>query len=122
MRVNVRRLALACALVAGVAACGSKPAATAIGNADTGRVLVRQYGCGGCHRIPGVATADGVFGPPLVRIGRRVYLAGLVANTPENMVRWIRAPQAIDPRTAMPDLGVGEAQARDMTAYLMQLK
>jgi cytochrome c1 len=38
------------------------------------------------------------------------------------MVRWIRAPKAFDPQTAMPTLGVGEEHARDMVAYLYTLR
>jgi cytochrome c1 len=91
-------------------------------DANNGRLLLRQFGCGDCHRIPGVAAAEGTFGPPLTAIGRRIYLAGHLPNTPDNLVRWIRAPQSIDPATAMPDLAVGEAHARDMAAYLGTLR
>lgn len=104
------------------AACAELPPPHAPGNADNGRLLLRQFGCGSCHRIAGVATAEGNVGPPLDAIARRVYLAGRLPNTPENMVRWIRAPQSIDPQTAMPDLQVTEAHARDMTAYLYTLR
>jgi cytochrome c1 len=34
------------------------------------------------------------------------------------MERWIRDPQHVSPGTAMPDLGVGEGDARDITAFL----
>jgi cytochrome c1 len=51
-------------------------------------------------------------------VALRLYIAGLLINTPENMVAWIRHPQAVKPLTAMPDLGVPENDARDMTAYL----
>ena len=92
------------------------------GDPERGKLLLRQYGCGSCHSIPGVAAARGNVGPPLDAIGTRVYLAGLLPNTPENMVRWIRAPQEIEPRTAMPNLQVSEAHARDMTAYLYRVR
>jgi cytochrome c len=92
------------------------------GDAEHGKLLLRQYGCGTCHTIPGVAAARGNVGPPLDAIASRVYLAGILPNTPQNMVRWIRAPQEIDPRTAMPNLQVPEAHARDMTAYLYRLR
>lgn len=88
----------------------------------TGKLLLRQYGCGTCHEIPGVAAARGKVGPPLEHIASRVYLAGRIANTPENLAHWIRQPQAVDPRTAMPDMQVTEAHARDMVAYLYTLK
>jgi hypothetical protein len=55
-------------------------------------------------------------------IGRRVYLAGVLPNTPDNMVRWIRSPKSVDPRTTMPDLQVTGTHARDMTAYLYRLQ
>jgi len=80
------------------------------------------YGCGACHVIPGVTGATGMVGPPLDGWSRRVYIAGNLANTPENLVRWIRYPQAVEPGTAMPDLGVNEADARDIAAYLYSLR
>ena len=73
---------------------------------------------GTCHVIPGLPGADGRTGPPLVATGRQPYIAGVLRNTPENMVRWIMDPQQVDPLTAMPDLGVPEALARDIAAYL----
>lgn len=92
------------------------------GDAERGRLLLRQFGCGGCHRIPGVADAQGNVGPPLEGVAKRVYLAGFLPNSPQTMARWIRTPRALDSQTAMPDLGVGEEHARDMVAYLRTLR
>jgi cytochrome c2 len=92
------------------------------GDPERGRLLLRQFGCGACHRIPGVADAQGNVGPPLEGVAKRIYLAGVLPNTPQTMARWIRTPKAFDPRTAMPDLGVGEEHARDMVAYLHTLR
>ena len=89
---------------------------------ERGRLLLRQYGCASCHSIRGVASASGNVGPPLNGVAQRVYLGGVLPNTPENMVRWIRGPQRFDPRTAMPDMQVPEAEARDMVAYLYALR
>jgi hypothetical protein len=61
-------------------------------------------------------------GPPLDRIATRKYIAGMLPNTAENMLRWLRTPQDVNPRTAMPDLGVSERDARDMAAYLYTLR
>jgi cytochrome c2 len=83
-----------------------------------GAIALQNYGCGACHRIPGVAGADGVVGPPLVNMGQRVYIARGLPNTQENMIRWILAPQQIAPRSAMPDMQVTPADAKSMTAYL----
>ncbi len=55
-------------------------------------------------------------------MSRRTIIAGLLQNTPANMVTWLRAPQDIVPGNAMPDLGLPEEQARDITAYLYTLE
>ena len=112
----MRLIALTLAVVF-VAACAREVPALG-GDPERGRLLLRQFGCGGCHAIPGVADAQGAVGPPLEGVARRVYLAGVVPNSPERMAQWIRAPKSFDPQTAMPDLGVSEAHARDMVAYL----
>jgi cytochrome c2 len=114
-----RALAVVCCALAG---CGVETPPPPGGDPERGRLLLRQFGCGTCHRIPGVAAARGGVGPPLDGVARRVYLAGTLPNTPDNMARWIRDPQGVDPRTAMPDMQVGEAHARDMVAYLVTLR
>jgi cytochrome c1 len=114
------------ALVAGaLALAGCAPAAPAeptFGDARQGLRTIQAHGCGACHVIPGVPGASGTAGPPLTDYARRGYVAGALPNTPENLARWIRTPQAIEPGTAMPDLGIGEAEARDIVAYLYTLK
>jgi mono/diheme cytochrome c family protein len=91
-------------------------------SAQRGRTALQQYACVGCHRIPGLTGPDARVGPPLAGIASRLMLGGVLPNSPENMARWIRAPKDFDPRTAMPDLGVSEAHARDMVAYLYTLE
>lgn len=99
----------------------STPVDVPQGDAEHGSRLLAEYGCGGCHVIPGVQGARGLVGPPLNRLGARVYIAGRLTNTPENLAAWIRHPQEIDPETAMPDLGVSEQNAWHMVAYLYTL-
>lgn len=72
--------------------------------------------------IPGVPGARGLVGPPLGDVVSRVYVAGVLNNTPDNLVRWISDPKAIDERTAMPNVGVSESEARDIAAYLYSLR
>jgi cytochrome c len=105
-----------------LSACDAKAPPVLGGDPENGKLLLRQFGCGACHTIPGVAAADGRVGPPLERIAGQIYIAGVVPNTPEQMLDFIRAPQKADPRTAMPEVGVSEAHARDMVAYLYTLK
>jgi len=87
-----------------------------------GKVALQQYTCVTCHVIPGVVAAVHPVGPSLEGIAVRSYLAGIVPNTRENMIRWLRSPQAIDPASAMPDLGVTERDAQDIAAYLDTLR
>lgn len=109
------------------AGCTRTPAAeprvtVAGGNAAHGKDAIRSYGCGACHMIPGVRDAEGLVGPPLLAWSRRTFIAGEAPNTPDQLVRWIRMPQAIEPGTAMPNLDVREQDARDIAAYLYTLR
>jgi mono/diheme cytochrome c family protein len=98
------------------------PAVTAEANSERGRIALQQYACIACHEIRGITGPEARVGPPLTGVGSRLMLGGVLPNTPENMVRWIRAPQQHSPLTAMPDLGVTERDAVDIAAYLSTLK
>jgi cytochrome c2 len=114
-----------CAALSACAAisCSERPSPRALpaGDAARGREVIAAHQCGVCHEIPGVAGARGIVGPPLGAFAQRTFIAGRIANTSDNLVRWIEDPPAIDPETAMPALGVGERDARDIAAYLYQL-
>ena len=88
------------------------------GDPRRGEAMFIEYGCGSCHALKNVRTATGTVGPPLDGIALRVIVAGRLSNKPGNMERWIRDPQQVSPGTAMPDLNVGEGDARDITAFL----
>jgi cytochrome c1 len=92
------------------------------GDAKRGTRLIQKLGCAACHTVPGVANAEGNVGPPLTRFGDRTYIAGMLSNTPANLVRWLRDPQGVVRGNAMPDMGLSEAQARDIAAYLYTLR
>jgi cytochrome c len=92
------------------------------GEPARGRELIHAYGCGACHTVPGVRGATGLVGPPLGEIADRMYLAGQLPNTPENMKRWIREPQSVEAGTAMPNMNVSADDARHMAAYLYTLR
>jgi cytochrome c2 len=88
------------------------------GDPDRGESMFIQYGCGSCHALKNVRNATGSVGPPLDGVALRVIIGGHLSNTPDNMQKWIRDPQQVSPETAMPDLNVGERDARDITAFL----
>jgi cytochrome c len=91
------------------------------GDPERGQHAIESYGCGSCHVIPGIEGADGTVGPPLNAYSQRSYIGGQAENTPTNLIQWIENPQSIEPKTAMPNLGVTSTQARDIAAYLYTL-
>lgn len=108
-------------------ACSGVPSAPSYsiatgGNAQHGKKLTKDYGCGACHIIPGIRTAHGLVGPPLYNWGDRTIIAGELPNTPDNLVRWLQNPKAIEPRNAMPDVGLSKEQATDVAAFLYTLR
>lgn len=92
------------------------------GNAGRGKELIQSYGCGSCHTIPGIYTARGMVGPPLMFFSRRTMIAGELPNSLDNLVHWIRNPKAVEPGTAMPNLGLTDYEAHDVAAYLYTLR
>lgn len=127
-RLRPTRLFGAAATTAAVltlAGCGDNarvPQRSHVGDAARGAIVIGRSGCGSCHVIPGIMQANGMVGPPLDHFARRTIVAGLLPNTPPNLVHWIRDPQQVVPGNAMPDAGLDEQQARDVAAYLYSLR
>jgi cytochrome c2 len=88
------------------------------GDPERAPAVMRTYGCAGCHTIPGVSGADGKVGGSLSGLRRRVYVAGVLNNTPDNLARWIALPPTFSAGTAMPETGISKTEARDVAAYL----
>jgi cytochrome c1 len=109
-------------LLACIGCARSSPSLVPGGDVSRGRAALATNGCGSCHEIAGVPGADGLVGPPLTTIASRSIIAGELANTPENMERWILDPPAVEPGTVMPNMHLTERDARDMVAYLYTLR
>jgi len=91
------------------------------GLAAEGKAIFARSACVGCHTIAGVS--GGVLGPNLSHFGGRTMLAaGMWPNTPDNVAAWVREPQRLKPGAKMPDLGLTDAQANAVAAYLTGLK
>lgn len=99
-------------LLASLVGCEADPAA------EEAQALLWQHGCPACHVIPGTAGPRGVTGPPLTTMADQAYVAGVLPNTPEALTAFIADPQEIDPRSAMPDLGLEREEARRIAEYL----
>ena len=114
---------LSAMLLVGVSACHQRRSTNpTAGDPQRGARLISREGCGGCHSIPGIGNADGLVGPPLGNVARRTILAGLLPNTPANMVQWLQSPQAVVPGNAMPDMGLSRRDATDIAAYLYTMR
>jgi cytochrome c len=114
-------LILLAATLASCAACGGQGTHVVVGGgarASRAPGEIARYGCGSCHTISGVSGANAAVGPNLANFAQRRYIAGRLANTPANLIGWIRNPQQIDPGNVMPYLGVTPHDARDIAAYL----
>jgi len=89
--------------------------------AVAGSQLFIDKGCVNCHAVQGVNTYNRT-GPDLSHIGSRTSIAaGILPNTRENMIRWLRYTDTVKPGVAMPNLGLSQEEAESLTAYLETL-
>ena len=121
------RLILVALLAAGCTTWGHEdPSASARrltgGDPERGRHAALHHGCASCHEIPGVPGARATIGPSLRGLAGRATLAGRYSNSPAALEAWIQHPQALQPGNIMPDVGVSDADARDLAAYLYTLR
>jgi mono/diheme cytochrome c family protein len=112
---------MAQAAAAGIGDGAAPGSRTVPGRPARGRVALTQYACHACHMIPGVTGSKVWVGPPLKGIASRALIAGRLPNSSANLARWVREPSHVEPRTAMPVLGVSEQDALDIAAYLQTL-
>jgi len=91
------------------------------GDAAKGKEVFDGVGCRGCHvaekdstarRSEGSAERD--YAPNLWNIADKAR--------PEWIYSWVKNPKALWPDTKMPDLRLTDAQAADVTAYLLTLR
>lgn len=128
--------------IPGMTAAGL-PAPTGIGSAvqppidearwvAAGRQVFLSKPCTACHTIQGT-PAMGAIGPNLTRIGARPTIgAGAIENNLENLMRWIRDPQAVKPGARMPGAlapggnfpptNLSELEIQAIAHYLQSLK
>ena len=88
-----------------------------------GERLFAFHGCAGCHGIRGTTPAASL-GPDLTLFGQRQTVgAGALANTAENVARFIRNPGAVKPGAKMPAFDMlAEREITAIADYLTGLK
>jgi len=86
-------------------------------NADSAargkQLFYSKYGCQSCH-IADYKNDKGYVGPALTSVGTRL--------TPVWTYKWLKDPNALRAGTLMPNFGLKDDEARDLTAFLMTMK
>ncbi len=78
---------------------------------STGRQMVEELGCFGCHNLPGFEKMPKV-GPDLTRIASKV--------DPSWLFRWVKDPKAYLSKTKMPNFGLSDDDAMNIVSYLIR--
>jgi cytochrome c oxidase subunit 2 len=87
---------------------------------DSGQKLFMDR-CAGCHAIRGT-DASGQHGPDLTHLNsRRRIAAGLLNNTPEDLMNWIVNAQQLKPGSRMPSMALSETEKLALSTYLSTL-
>lgn len=101
------------------------PARSAVGDdaitPEAGRRVFEEQACINCHTIAGT-VADGRYGPDLTHLMSRDTIAsGVLANTRENLLKWITDPAFAKPGTTMPAMHLTPRENEQILAYLTTL-
>jgi cytochrome c len=113
---------LSCPVIAACTGQGGYEPRVENGDTERGRIALAELECGVCHAIPEIPGARGNVGPPLREFSRNVYIAGKYPNVPDVLIQFVRDAPSLAPETAMPAIGMSDAQARDIAAYLYSLR
>jgi cytochrome c oxidase subunit II len=88
-----------------------------------GQQLFAAKTCVSCHAVAGQYEATANAGPNLTHMASRATIgAGVLENTPENMARWLSAPQEVKPGNLMPNLRLTGDEVAALTAYMESLE
>ena len=91
-------------------------------DAQRGSQLFTSMTCTKCHAIGGTGQTARVA-PDLTHLAERKTIgAGVIDNTPTELARWLKDPQAIKAGCHMPDTQLTDAQVADLVAYFETLK
>jgi cytochrome c oxidase subunit 2 len=90
--------------------------------AQQGQQVFLANTCLNCHAIGGTA-ANATVGPNLTHLASRATLgAGVIANTPDELTRWVVNAPAVKPGVLMPAFTLTAAELRALTHYLEGLR
>jgi len=94
------------------------------GDAERGRETFRLAGCLACHNLAGYPGQDlETYDPAFEPTGENEHgpnLRGVATKLDRDwLYQWLLDPKAYWPETRMPDLGLSDEEAADITAYIM---
>ena len=121
----MRAALVALPLLACVAACADKsdpPREIAGADPAAGLEVMQRVGCAACHVIPGIDWPHGLAGPSLEGFGDAPMIAGRFPNQPDVLTQWLIDAPSMSPETGMTAMPITDAEARDIAAYLYQLR
>ena len=49
---------------------------------------------------------------------RETLAAGVLTNTPDNLAKWLKNPQAVKPGSHMPNFNLSDSEIQALVAYL----
>ncbi len=105
-----------------LAAASQAPASPSDPHLVYGQRVFLSAGCATCHTIAGT-QARATVGPDLTHLGSRETLAaGTLANTRENLLRWIVDPGLWKPGVHMPAVPLSPPQQEALADYLESMK
>lgn len=89
-----------------------------------GQRLFTEAGCIACHAVRGLSEPPRGLAPDLTHIASRPSIAaGMLANTPGNLVAWIAAAQSLKPGSKMPSFNNLDGESLTaLAAYLTELE
>ena len=95
----------------------AEAAASTTSDVQAGQMVFARS-CGVCHAVAGT-NALGRVGPDLTHLASRSSIgAGALANTPENLARWIHDAPGIKEGARMPAVPLDDADLRAVVTYL----
>lgn len=77
--------------------------------------------CTYCHTVEGT-NASGTVGPDLTHFAGHDSIAHVLANTRENLRRWITSAQQIKPDQMMPSFDIPDPDLQSLVLYLESLQ
>ena len=120
---SMRRWApLAAALLTACGDPGPPPRTIAGADPARGLAVVERVGCAACHAIPGIDWPQGRSGPSLEGFGDAPMISGRFPNQPDVLTQWLIDAPSMSPETGMTAMPITDAEARDIAAYLYQLR